>query len=134
LDKPYFVINSTLSKQPLSSTQVLSQLIVEGMQEKKAIDIAVLDLREVKNAIADYFVICSATSDTQVDAIADSIEDYVRKAIGERCNHKEGKVNREWILLDYLDVVAHVFKQDKRRFFALEDLWGDAAIDYLPNQ
>lgn len=109
-------------------------MIVEGMQEKKAKDIAVLDLRGVKNAIADFFVICSGTSDTQVDAIADSVEKYVWESIKENCVHKEGKTNREWILLDYVDIVAHVFKEEKRRFFALEDLWGDAVIHYIPNQ
>jgi ribosome-associated protein len=116
------------------STLALSNLIVEGMQERKAQDIAVLDLRDVKNAFADFFIICSGTSDTQVDAISESIEDTVYKALSEKVNHREGKTNREWILLDYVNVVAHVFKQEKRRFFALEDLWGDANIEWIPNQ
>jgi ribosome-associated protein len=104
------------------------------MQELKAQDIAVLDLRNVKNAFADFFIICSGTSDTQVDAISESIEYTVREALNEQVNHREGKMNREWILLDYVNVVAHVFKQEKRRFFALEDLWGDANIKWIPNQ
>jgi len=116
------------------STLALSNLIVEGMQELKAQDIAVLDLRNVKNAFADFFIICSGTSDTQVDAISESIEYTVREALNEQVNHREGKMNREWILLDYVNVVAHVFKQEKRRFFALEDLWGDANIKWIPNQ
>jgi ribosome-associated protein len=101
------------------------------MLEKKAQEIAVLDLRHVKNAIADYFIICSGSSDTQVDAIADSIEDEVFKETQQHVWHKEGKENREWILLDYADIVAHVFKKDRRQFYALEELWGDAKITYL---
>ena len=111
----------------ITSTE-LSQLVVQGMLEKKAQDIVVLDLRQVKNAVADYFVICSGTSDTQLDAIADSVEDEVKKRSGEIVWHKEGKVNREWILIDYVDVVAHVFKKDRRRYYDLEELWGDAEV------
>lgn len=108
------------------SSEQLSHLIVQGMQEKKAEDIVVLDLRQVKNAVTDYFVICSGNSDTQVDSITNSIEEQIYKNLGEDPWHKEGKANREWILLDYVDVVAHVFKKDRRAFYALEDLWGDA--------
>jgi len=102
--------------------------------EKKALDIAVLDLREVKNAIADYFVICSGNSDTQVDAITDSIEDEVKKASGQNAWHKEGFQNKEWILLDYLDVVCHVFRKDRRTFYDLEEFWGDAKIQRIDVQ
>ena len=112
--------NTTLTSEQLSS------LVAQGMQEKKAEDIVILDLRQVKNAVTDYFVICSGNSDTQVDAITTSIEEQVYKTLGEDPWHKEGKANREWILLDYVDVVAHVFKKDRRAFYALEDLWGDA--------
>jgi ribosome-associated protein len=96
------------------------------MQEKKAIDISVLDLRKVKNAVADFFVICSGGSDKQLDAIADSVDEEVFKAVQENPWHIEGKNNKEWVLLDYFDVVAHIFRKDKREFFALEKLWGDA--------
>jgi ribosome-associated protein len=104
------------------------------MLEKKAIDIAVLDLREVKNAIADYFVICSGNSDTQVDAITDSIESEVKKESGQNAWHKEGVQNKEWILLDYLDVVCHVFRKDRRTFYDLEEFWGDAKIQHIDIQ
>jgi ribosome-associated protein len=96
------------------------------MQEKKAQDILILDLRKVKNAVADFFVICSGGSDKQLDAIADSVDAEVYKALQENPWHVEGKNNKEWVLLDYFDVVAHIFKKDKREFFALEKLWGDA--------
>lgn len=108
------------------TSEQLSSLVAQGMQEKKAEDIIILDLRHVKNAVTDYFVICSGNSDTQVDSITTSIEEQVYKSLGEDPWHKEGKANREWILLDYVDVVAHVFKKDRRAFYALEDLWGDA--------
>ncbi len=90
-----------------------------------------MDLRKVKNAICDYFVLCSGTSDTQIDAISTSIEDEVHKASKTNPWHKEGKLNREWILLDYVDVVVHVFKKDRRSFYDLEQLWGDADIQVI---
>jgi ribosome-associated protein len=110
------------------SSQDLCQLVVKGMIEKKGQEVAILDLRNVKNAVADYFVICSGTSDTQIDAIADSVEHEVHKAIDENPWHKEGKANREWILIDYVDVVVHVFQRDRRKYYDLEELWGDGDL------
>ena len=109
-------------------SEKLSQFIVKGMQEKKATDIIVMDLRKIKNAVADFFVICSGSSDKQLDAISDSIDEEVFKTLKENPWHTEGKNNKEWMLLDYIDVVAHVFRKDKREFYALERLWGDAEI------
>jgi len=109
-------------------SEKLSQLVVKGMQEKKASDIIVMDLRKVRNAVADFFVICSGSSDKQLDAIASSIDEEVYKGLKEDPWHTEGKNNKEWMLLDYTNVVAHVFKKDRRSFFALEKLWGDAEI------
>jgi len=113
------------------SSQDLCQLVAKGMMEKKGQEVAILDLRKVKNAIADFFVICSGTSDTQIDAIADSVEHEVYKAVEENPWHKEGKTNREWILIDYVDVVAHVFKKDRRKYYDLEELWGDADLTLI---
>ncbi|MEM8894581.1 MAG: ribosome silencing factor [Bacteroidota bacterium] len=106
----------------------LSDLIVKGMQDKKASEITLLDLREVKNAVADYFVLCSGNSDTQLDAISESIEEVVFKTSKQDPWKREGKNNKEWILIDYVNVVAHVFKKDRRQYYALEELWGDAKI------
>lgn len=119
-----------LTTDTITSSQ-LCELAVKGMLEKKAQDITVLDLREVKNAIADYFVICSGTSDTQVDSISKSIEEEVFKDSGQSPWHTEGQQNREWILLDYLDVVCHVFQKEKRAFYDLEGFWGDAKIQHI---
>lgn len=121
-------------KRKGASSEKLSDLIVKGMQEKKATDIVVLDLRKVKNAVADFFVLCSGTSDRQLDAIADSIDAEVYKALKENPWHVEGKNNKEWMLLDYIDVVAHVFRKDRRDFYALEKLWGDAEFTEIDNQ
>ncbi|GAB3948526.1 ribosome silencing factor [Spirosoma harenae] len=110
------------------TAEQIRDFVVRGMQEKKAQDIVIMDLRNVKNAICDYFVICSGNSDTQIDAISTSIEEEVYKASKQDPWHKEGKLNKEWILLDYVDVVAHVFKKDRRTFYDLEQLWGDAEI------
>jgi len=114
------------------STEI-KDLVVKGMLEKKARKVRVLDLREIKNAIADYFVICSGTSDTQIEAIADSLEDEVFNNSGQHPWQKEGKQFKEWILVDYVDVVAHVFNQAKREFYAIEELWGDANIVDVEN-
>jgi ribosome-associated protein len=119
------------TKQLAISSEQLCNLVVKGMLEKKALDVVVMDLRNVKNAIADYFVICSGNSDTQLDAIADSVDEQVHKATQENPWHLEGKENREWILIDYVDVVAHVFKKDRRDYYKLEDLWGDAEITHV---
>lgn len=115
-------------------SEKLSKVVVEGMQEKKAKDIVVMDLRNVNSAIADFFVICTGTSDTQIEAIADSIDQQVSKNLQENPWHTEGKTNREWMLLDYVNVVAHIFNKEKREFFALENLWGDADVQRIENE
>ena len=106
----------------------LSQIVAQGMLEKKAEDVVVLDLRNVKSAIADFFVIGSGTSDTQLDAVAESVEKEVKEQANERPWHREGTQQKEWILLDYVTVVAHIFLRERREFFALEELWGDAVV------
>lgn len=115
-------------KRKGTNSETLSGVIVKGMQEKKASDIVVMDLRKIKNAVADFFVICSGNSDKQLDAISDSIDAEVFKKFQENPWHTEGKNNKEWMLLDYINVVAHVFRKDRREFYALERLWGDADI------
>jgi len=115
-------------KKKAFKSKKISELVVEGMIEKKALDITVLDLRKVENAVADYFVICSGASDTQIDSISDAVEEAVFNITKDHPWKKEGKVNKEWVLIDYVDVIVHIFKKDKRDFFALEELWGDSVI------
>jgi ribosome-associated protein len=112
------------------SSEELALLVVKGMQERKGLDIVLMDLRKVKNAFADFFVVCAGTSDTQIDAIGDSVDKEVWEAIRLHPKSTEGKANREWILLDYYDVVVHVFKKDRREFYKIEELWGDAEFTY----
>lgn len=107
---------------------LLADIVVKGMEEKKASDIVRIDLRNVKGAVADFFLICHADSDRQVDAIAKSVEEEVYKALNEDPWHREGFENAEWILLDYVDVVVHIFMKEKRHFFGIEELWGDGEL------
>jgi len=115
-------------KKQLIDSKKLSDIIAQGMLEKKADDITIMDLRGIDGAVSDFFVISSGNSDTQVEAIADSVDEFVYKTNNENPWHKEGFTNKEWILLDYVSVVAHVFKKDRREFFNLDGIWGDAKI------
>lgn len=105
--------------------------IVEFIQSKKGYDISILDLKNL-SAMADYFVICSADATTQVKAIADEIDKKLRKD-GLKCYNKEGYNSLNWVLLDYFDVVVHIFKSDSRKFYNLEKLWGDAELTEIEN-
>ena len=112
----------------LNESTYISELAIHGMQEKKGNDLVRLDLRNVNSSVADYFVICHADSATQVKAIANSVEEEIYKAVQQDPWRKEGLEYGEWILLDYVDVVIHIFRTDKREFYGVEDLWGDAEI------
>jgi len=116
-----------------NDSQLLCDTIVEGMQENKAQDIVVLDLREIESAVCDFFVICSGESSTQVDGISSSVSRHTLKELSDKPWSIEGKSNSEWILMDYVDVVAHVFYKDTRAFYELEDLWADAKRTDIPN-
>jgi len=120
----------SIKKEQVDSEN-LSKIIVEGMLDKKATDVLVMDLRGINGAFTDFFILCNGNSDTQVDAISDSIEEFVEKSARQNVWHKEGEKNKEWILLDYVDVVANVFKKETRAFYNLEQLWGDAKLNYI---
>ncbi len=104
----------------------LVAVIVEGMKEKKAKRITVLDLRGLEHAVCDFFVICNAESTTQVNAIADSVEYFTKKDFDEKPWHIEGSENAMWVLLDYSNVVVHVFQDESRAFYNIEEFWADA--------
>ena len=108
------------------NTEQIVATVVEAMDSVKGKDIVTLDLRETGTAVTDYFVICHANSKTQVEAIAEKVEDEVRKNTGVKPYHIEGKDNTEWILIDFVDVVVHIFLQSARSFYQLEELWADA--------
>lgn len=114
-------------------SQLLCNTIVAGMQENSAHSITVLDLRQTRGAVTDFFVICSGESSTQVEGIAESVRRFTSKALQEKPWHVEGKGNSEWVLLDYVNVVAHVFYKDVRHYYDLEDLWSDAKRTDIPD-
>ena len=116
-------------KQELSESHKLARELAELTLTKKATDVKILDLREL-TTIADFFIVCTAGSDTQVKAVADSVVEGA-KVIGERPWHKEGMALRNWVLLDYVDVVVHIFLKDTREFYSLEKLWGDAPVEEI---
>lgn len=114
-----------------NDSEIIRDNIVEGMQEKKAKEIVCIDLRNIKNSVADFFIVCHADSKTHIEAIAKSIEEFVFKTQGESPLHIEGKTNSEWILMDYFNVVAHIFKQEQRQYYGIERLWADAEIQRI---
>jgi len=109
-----------------SSADVLITNIIEGIENLKGEDIQLLDLRAIDNTPCDYFIICNGNSNTQVNAIVQSIQKTVSKAVKEKPFHIEGQSNAEWILMDYVNVVVHVFQKQIRDYYNLEALWGDA--------
>ncbi len=113
------------------STETLVDAVVNGIQEKKGSKITVLNLRNIENMIAEFFVICEGESNVHVDALSDSVEEIVRRDAGEKPLHVEGKQNAEWVLIDYMNVVVHVFRKEVRQFYNLEDLWADAGREDL---
>jgi len=122
---------SKVKKRTKNASEVnLNELIVSLIQDKKGKDIVSLDLRKIPEAIADYFVICHGESTTQTRAITDHLEEEVRKQANIKPFHIEGRSNGEWCLLDFGDVVVHIFQREKREFYQLEDLWSDAVIEH----
>ncbi len=109
-----------------ASADELIALILQGIEEVKGHDINILDLREIENTVCDYFIICNGTSNTHVNAIVGSIQKTVSKAIKDKPWHVEGEDNAEWVLMDYVNVVVHVFQKQIREYYDIEGLWGDA--------
>lgn len=112
-------------------TNPLLQSIVAGIEDGKGEDIVVMDLREVHASVCDYFVVCHGNSTTQTEAIARKIKENTIKSLDERPWKSEGFSNATWILLDYVDVVVHVFHKETRSFYDIEELWADADVDHL---
>lgn len=108
------------------NTDILLTHIIEGIEEVKGEDINVLDLREIENNVCNYFVVCSGNSNTQVRAISGAVQKLVSKAIHEKPWHIEGLDTCEWILMDFVDIVVHIFQKQTRSHYDIESLWGDA--------
>lgn len=109
-----------------NNTDQQISLIVEGIEDVKGKDINILDLREIENTICDYFIICTGTSNTQVDAIVNSVRKKVSRELKEKPWNVEGLTNSEWVLMDYVNIIVHVFQKHIRELYDIESLWGDA--------
>lgn len=112
----------------LNKSQILVDVVVKGLLEVKGENIVCIDLRNLDNAVCDYFVICTGTSNTHVSSLAGSVEKEVKNTLTDKPWHSEGYGNSEWILLDYVNVVVHVFQEEFREFYNIEGLWADAKI------
>jgi len=117
-----------------TETEQLINAIVEGIQRKKGIDVIKIDLTKINHTECKYFIICHGNSNTQVDAIAHSVEDTVEELMNEKAWHIDGYRNSLWILLDYADVMVHIFQKDSRKFYDLENLWADAHIELIKEE
>ncbi len=115
----------TKKKKPSSK---LINSIIKGLEEKKGFDIKSMDLTHIPNAVTGVFIICSGNSTTQVEGLADSVLDEVYKGAKEKPWHTEGFENKEWILIDFVDVVVHIFLPEIREFYGIEELWADAKV------
>ena len=114
-----------MANKNVSADQLIAA-ILSGIEDVKGKDINILDLREIENTVCDYFVVCEGTSNTQVNAIVNSIQKKVSKELKDKPWHVEGEDNAEWILIDYVNVVVHVFQKQIREYYDIESLWGDA--------
>lgn len=121
----------SFKKVEKTALEKLVDAAIEGVLEVKGRNISILDLRKIHNRVCDYYIICQADSNTQVNAIAGSVEEIVKKRVGDRPYHTEGFQNAEWVLVDYVTVVVHIFQSQIRSFYNLEALWADAEVTKL---
>lgn len=117
----------------MNETNTLIEKITEGIQEKKGKKIIIADLTGIEDTICKYFVICQGNSPNQVNAISDSVKEYVKKETGTRATAVEGTRNGQWVAMDYSDVMVHVFLPETRGFYDLEHLWADARLSEIPD-
>jgi len=116
-----------MTKKKVSNDDLIAN-IIKGIEDVKGNDIDILDLREIDNTVSDYFIICNGNSNTQVNAIVNSIQKVVSKELKDKPWHVEGSENAEWVLMDYVNVVVHVFQKHIREYYNIEGLWGDDSI------
>jgi len=116
-----------MSKSKSSKNELLNQ-IVQGIEDVKGIEINIMDLTNLANTVCGYFVICTGTSNTHVNAILNSVRKNVSKKLKEKPFSIEGVENQEWVLMDYVDIVVHIFQKEIREYYDIENLWGDAKI------
>ena len=121
-----------MTKEKTSADQLITTIIA-GIEEVKGKEITILDLRDIENTVCDYFIVCEGTSNTQVNAIVNSIQKIVSKATKDKPWHVEGTDNAEWVLMDYVNVVVHVCQKHVREYYDIEGLWGDAKVTAISN-
>jgi ribosome-associated protein len=126
-------IKKKLMTKKNGSADDLIAVILKAVDEVKAENIEILDLREIENTVCDYFIVCTGTSNTHVSAISGIIQKQVGKIIQEKAWHVEGEGTAEWVLLDYVNIVVHVFQKHIREYYDIESLWGDAKITSIPS-
>ena len=112
----------------LENTYQLIAAVVDALEDIKGEDIKVLDLRDIENAVCKYFIVCSGNSNTQVNALVGSVQKRVSKSLREKPFQVEGTESAEWVLLDYIDIVVHIFQKPIREYYDIESLWGDAKL------
>ena len=112
--------------KPKSTEDALISNIISGIDNVKGLDVSLLDLRDIENTVCSYFVVCTGSSNTHVNAIVSSIQKTVSKDLKEKPFHTEGNDNAEWVLIDYVNVIVHVFQKQIREYYNIEELWGDA--------
>jgi ribosome-associated protein len=122
-----------LSTKYISNDDLLAN-IIKGIEDVKGADIDILDLREIDNTVCDYFIICNGNSNTQVNAITNSIQKVVSKELKDKPWHVEGSENGEWVLMDYVNIVVHIFQKHIREYYNIESLWGDAKITSIESK
>ena len=114
-----------MAKRKSNADELISK-IISGVEDVKGIDLSLLDLRDIENTVSSYFIVCSGSSNTHVNAIVRSVQKTVSKGLREKPFHTEGLENSEWVLIDYVNVVVHVFQKHIREYYNIEELWGDA--------
>ena len=117
----------------MTTAKQLVEVITQGIQEKKGQEIVIVDMQEIDGAICNYFVICTGNSPTQVSAIMDSVEDVARDKAGQKPIRVVGEQQAQWIAMDYVDVMVHIFLPETREYYNIERLWEDAKVDAIPN-
>lgn len=123
-----------MAKKKTTGSDELLTLIIKGIEDVKGSDLSILDLRGIENTVCDYFVICTGGSNTQVNAISGSVQKVVSKEVHEKPWHVEGEENGEWVLMDYVSIVVHIFQKHIREYYDIESLWGDAKITQIANK
>lgn len=119
-----------MAKKNINADQLITS-ILSGIEDVKGKEITILDLRDIENTVCDYFIVCEGTSNTQVNAIVNSIQKKVSKELKDKPWHVEGVDNAEWVLMDYVNVVVHVFQKHIREYYDIESLWGDAKMTVI---